>query len=95
MHIKVDANHTQYCLPIEAISLRTYISSSGTRIHQCVFSKDFVNTADIISITPQEYDRIKDTIKKSNMLEAEEINNKAGKEIVSPKFVNTIMGLEV
>ena len=46
-------------------------------------------------LTKEDYDNIEAAIKKSNMLEAADINAKAGKEIVNPKFVNAIMGLEV
>ena len=79
-----------YTCPLNAFVLCDY--SNTYKLRWMGGYEKFLIDFDLIK---EDYDFITNALKQANMLEAAEINVKAGKEIISPKFVNAIMGLEV
>ena len=94
MHIKIHSETTEeeFTLPLNAIGLRKYINYSNEQCYKCVVALEFANVLKpavnvvndcIIEIAAQEYARLENAIKNVNVLECEDVNNKAGKEIIS------------
>ena len=97
MHVKIEVEgDTYYTCPLNAIMLRRKVYSTNIEHSVCI-DKGFSDSTFrlTITITPQEYARLENAIKKANLLECGDINAKAGKEIISPRLINAIMGLEV
>ena len=104
MHIQVnDDMGSSYSLPLNAITLRKFtyhdensvLEPSETRWYILVGKGYIEDVVTELEVNETEYERIKNSIKECNALEAHEINLKAGKVVLPPQFVNAIMGLEV